>query len=101
LVTESAFDAAKLRRLLRRRLDDAGVEVRLGVRVSRVRPGPAVELEDGVALAAGEVFSCVYAETNALLRASDLPLLPLKHEITELALIRVPAGLASVGITIV
>jgi hypothetical protein len=37
---------------------------------------------------------------NRLLAQSGLPLVPLRHELTELALVQAPAGLEAIGITI-
>jgi hypothetical protein len=49
---------------------------------------------------AREVFSCTYARTNRVLASSGLPLIPLKLEWTEMALVRVPEPLRAVGVTL-
>ncbi len=106
-VTEYAFDAVRLRDLLQSQLAAAGVEVRRGTEVARVqgRPGGRLLLElQGPAgpaeLVAGEVFNCTYAQINQVLAASGLPLIPLKQELTEMALVEVPDCLKKVGITL-
>jgi glycine/D-amino acid oxidase-like deaminating enzyme len=106
-VDEVAFDAVKLREHLRRRLADEKVKVAFGTEVHRVRPLPggqiAVTGRQGTAEVgwrAGQVYNCTYSQLNQLLAASGLPAVPLKHEITEMALVRVPDVLSRVGITI-
>jgi glycine/D-amino acid oxidase-like deaminating enzyme len=106
-VQEYAFDAARLGRRMARALEDAGVAVRLGhevVRLERLASG-SIRLscdtprgpEDAVA---GMVFNCTYSGLNRVLRSSGLPTIPLKHELTELALIEVPEPLRDLGITV-
>lgn len=106
-VTEYAFDAVRLRDWLREQLLDAEVEIQLGTEASRVqsRAGGRLLLtirtpEGETELLAREVFNCTYARLNHLLAGSDLPLIPLQHELTEMALVRVPEPLAQVGVTV-
>jgi glycine/D-amino acid oxidase-like deaminating enzyme len=105
-VEEYAFDAVRLRRQMWERLDAAGVEVRTGTEVVRIaRHDRGVELEwrgpDGpAALSAGRAFNCTYSQINALLARSGIAPIPLKHEITELALVEVPDELAGMGVTV-
>jgi len=108
---EWAFDAAKLAARLQQELADAGVRVALGHTVQRVRaaaePGAArLEAEvrgpEGQTLVprAALVFNCTYANLNGLLTRSGLPKVALKQELAEIALVRVPARLERVGITV-
>jgi glycine/D-amino acid oxidase-like deaminating enzyme len=107
-VEECAFDAVKLRGLVRAKLRGAGVDVRLGTAVARLAAGPpgAVTVTCQSAggaettLTAREVFVCTYSQTNALLRDSGLPAEALKHELTELALVEVPGSLRGAGVTV-
>jgi glycine/D-amino acid oxidase-like deaminating enzyme len=103
-VTEYAFDAVALRRIMQTELEDAGVDVLCGspvLKVASARPrGVSVHLENGSRLIAETVISCVYASMNELLCRSGLPPLPLKHELAEVALITVPPQLAHVGVTV-
>lgn len=46
------------------------------------------------------VFNCTYSGINQILRASDLPIIPLKHELAEMALVAVPEPLKHLGITV-
>lgn len=101
---EYAFDGTKLRELLRARLQDAGVSVLCRAAVVAVRGTAdgsiAAELDNGERPEAAQVIACAYAGTNALLRASGLPLLPLKQELAELALLEAPEVLRGLGLTV-
>jgi glycine/D-amino acid oxidase-like deaminating enzyme len=107
VVEECVFDAVKLRGVVRAKLSAAGVQVRLNATVRRLAPGPAGTVALTCSTAAGDgvttagcVFVCTYAQTNTLLGASGLPALGLKHELTELALVEVPAALRELGVTV-
>lgn len=106
-VQEFAFDAAKLRDLMRQQLRAAEVQIHLNTFVERAA-GNADDsvrltcrgLQGASELAAGRVFLCGYSQINALLSASGLPLIPLKHELAEMALVEMPAALRNIGITV-
>ena len=103
---EVAFDYVTLRAHLERRLADAGVDVRLRTTVARldvandVRGGVHVVTSTGSALQSSSVFNVTYANTNALLATTNLPLAPLKYELAEVALIKPPPVLARIGVTV-
>ena len=102
-VTEYAFDAARLAEVMTERVRRAGVEVRLTTGVERIWPQPGgsirVRLSQNEVIA-GMVVCCAYSQTNAVAAASGLPLIPLKHELAELALVDVPPRLKPLGITV-
>ncbi|MBG3876440.1 FAD-binding oxidoreductase [Desulfovibrio oxamicus] len=107
LVREYAFDASVLKGILRRRLEAEGVELLMRTRIHAVRSGAGDGLVlDGARgneryeIHAKHVFNCTYSLINVLLHASGLPLLPLKHEITEMALVRPPEPLRNLGVTV-
>jgi glycine/D-amino acid oxidase-like deaminating enzyme len=104
IVREFAFNADILRGLMRDKLSERGVEIRLNHTVQNIRQVAGnrieVELDSGETIQAGAVFNCTYAQINTLLKQSDLPLLPMKHEITELALIAAPDELRGLGVTV-
>lgn len=104
LVREVAFDAARLREILRERLDRAGIELSLETEVRKVAGNEDgsvdVLLSNGLRFTGGKVFNCTYSRINTLLKNSDLPLLPLKHELTEMPLVEMPDELKNVGITV-
>lgn len=104
-VEESVFDAAKLKELVERKL--AGeVDVRLGTEAQSVRPeGDHLVLtaQDSAGqrnLLTRHVFNVAYSNINGLLRRSRLPVIPLKHELTEMPLVTLPPALDNVGVTV-
>jgi len=106
-VEEYAFDAVRLREATWRRLRAAGIDVRLATEVQRLesRADRGLRLEvRGQAGAecweADRVFNCTYSQINAVLARSGIPPIPLKHEITELALVQMPEELAGIGVTV-
>ncbi|MEK7539949.1 MAG: FAD-binding oxidoreductase [Patescibacteria group bacterium] len=104
VVKEYAFDAKKLAEMLKRKLVEQGIEVRYNSSAKTVKQAAGdrveVELESGDKLNAHWVFNCTYSQINTLLERSGLERLPLKHEITEMALIDVPLELKKVGATV-
>lgn len=103
-VNEAVFDAEALAELVRGKLK--GVELLTDTTVTRVRDaGGTIEIDclsgdTTKTISAPQVFNCTYSRINTLLAASDLPLIPLKHEVAELALVRPPEQLADTGITV-
>jgi len=104
---EYAFDAVILRNLMAGRIKAAGVEARLNTKALKVASegdeGVSVEImSDGQreTVRADHVFNCTYSQINRLLRNSGLPLIPLKHEMTEMALVELPEELRLLGITV-
>ncbi len=112
IVREYAFDAIKLATRLRRELLESGVDLLLATDAWSIVPDAtghmrlecesrgSEDARDAFALAAKHVFNCTYSRLNELLRSSDLPLLSLKHEWTEMALIAAPEPLERLGITV-
>ena len=49
---------------------------------------------------ADKVFSCIYSQINQLHRNSDIPLVPLKHEIAEMCLVKLPEELKDFSVTV-
>lgn len=104
-VKEVAFDASKLRNTIKKKLEKAKVTICYRIEVNRVEQTEndkiKVFLSKGdVCLQANQVFNCTYSQINKLLRNSNIPLLPLKHELTEMVLIEVPDELNNIGITV-
>ncbi|KPJ86184.1 hypothetical protein AMJ57_00250 [Parcubacteria bacterium SG8_24] len=106
LCQEYALDAAKLRGLMWRRLQDTGVEVRTSTEVKCLeKDGGGISVRitgPGVSerISAPQVIVCTYSMINGLLRASGLPEIPMKHEATELALVGVPESMRNLGVTV-
>lgn len=107
-VREYAFDSLKLRGIIRRNLDKAGVEYRFQTEAERLKAdgtGIAITLNDLASGSSAQVhaqrlFNCTYSHINKLNHNSGLPFSPLKHELTEMALVEVPDELQNVGITV-
>lgn len=59
----------------------------------------AADGSEGV-VRAGQVFNCTYSQINQPIRRSGLEPVPLKHELTEMCLVRVPEPLRGVGVTV-
>jgi hypothetical protein len=107
LTRECAFNAVILKDLMAERVWRAGVDVRLRTAVRSVGPIPGVgvlvETEGPggpAAIDAAQVFCCTYAQLNAPGAGGNLPRVPLKHELTELALVEVPPVLRDLGVTV-
>ncbi|PLR90814.1 amino acid oxidase [Bacillus sp. T33-2] len=105
LVKEYAFDAAILRNIMRHRLEDAGVNIWYRTEVISVEQcqndsllNITLKAEDQIS--SKLVFNCTYSQINKLIRDSKLSLLPMKHELTEMALIQMPEELQQIGFTV-
>lgn len=101
--TEWAFDYSILRSQLTARLKEAGVQVRLSTEATAVSEhgsGASVLLSSGEVILTSRVYNVTYSQTNKLLISAGLPLVKLKHEIAEIALIRPPRELLGYGITV-
>lgn len=105
-VSESAFDAEKLRRRVLADLAATGVALRVNSSARRLRPiDGGIEVtfeEDGheAVVTAARVLTCVYSRTNRLLADSGIAAIPLKHEIAEVALVELPAPFNKMGVTV-
>ncbi len=101
---ECAFNAVKLRDRMLLKLEEAGVSVACSQEVERVFQNGdesiTTALRDGSQVRSSYVFNCTYSHINQVLAQSGLPRLPLKHEMTELAIIEVPSALKEVGLTV-
>jgi len=106
-VREFAFDADALRDIMARRLDAEKVEILTETEAVRVAPidsgGVVVHtLRNGEAtpFTAQRVYNCTYSRVNRLLESSALGTVPLKHELTEIALVEVPEPFRQLAITV-
>jgi glycine/D-amino acid oxidase-like deaminating enzyme len=102
-VKEYAFDSDILRDTLRRRLNAAGVEVRLNSRAERMETQGAmarVFLSEGNEVETKYLFNCTYAGLKHIPGLSAHCRTLLKQEITEMALIQPPDEIRDLGITV-
>jgi glycine/D-amino acid oxidase-like deaminating enzyme len=107
LVEEFAFDAKVLRRLTEAQLKTAGIEIRLNTKVeavSRQPDGIQVVLKSGSQmnekLDCRYLINCTYSGLNQLGGGFPGTTTPLKHEVTEMALVKTPSPLDGLGITV-
>jgi glycine/D-amino acid oxidase-like deaminating enzyme len=106
LVEECAFDAVKLRNRLSMDLNHEGIEVLTRAearRVSNLGKALVVEWthgEESANATAGRVYNCTYSGINAILATSSASVIPLKRELTEMALVEPPEELRGVGVTV-
>ena len=102
-VEEMAFDANCLREHLKAKLARAEVEILLGTSVIQViadKPNRMfVQLNNGQTLTSQYVFNCTYSGVNHIPGTRPTPA-AIKHEITEINLIKVPEELQNLGITV-
>jgi glycine/D-amino acid oxidase-like deaminating enzyme len=106
-VQECAFDAVKLRARMVSDLVEAGVDVTMNTAATRVSSrsdGAAVVtlVRDGDEhkVDTDLVFNCTYSRLNRLLVNSAAAPIPMKHELTEMALVEPPAELAGAAVTV-
>ncbi len=108
-VREYAFDAIRLKERMQKDLEKSGVEVKLGVQAMKIQAADR-EIRVFCKSSQGEsnsldftarfIYNCTYSQTNEICRNSGFPLIPLKHEFTELAILELPSFLRTVGITV-
>ncbi len=103
-VREYAFDAKKLKDLILRRINDAGIKLKTAANVIKITQPKAglleVWLDNGYSYHATSVFNCTYSAINKLNINSKLPAIPLKHELTETALVELPPKLKDLSVTV-
>lgn len=108
LVEEYAFDTTKLASWAERELRECGVEIRYQTRATEISKGAqgplqvVTETQQGgkELITCGYVFNCTYSGLNQF--KGDFPGVRtgLKQEITEMALMQMPASLSDLGITV-
>ncbi len=102
LVKEYAFNSATLRKILLNRLASRNVDIRLGEAVRTVgkREGGLIVTTDKAEYEAKHVLNTTYSSINVINVASGLSPLPLKHELTEMCLVKMPPSLDGKAFTI-
>jgi len=104
LAKEYVFNAEELKKLLLNKLSESGVEILLEAEVLKVSQHKSdkliLALKNGKSITSKMAFNCTYSQINTLLKNSNLPVIDLKHEITEMGLIKVPEEFQKKGITV-
>lgn len=108
LVEEYAFDTTQLASWAARELEECGVRIRYNTRATEISQGAQTSLRVVTQAPQGEqeqitcryVFNCTYSGLNQF--KGDFPGVStgLKQEITEMALMQMPASLSGLGITV-
>ncbi|OPA86552.1 D amino acid oxidase (DAO) family protein [Pseudomonas fluorescens] len=108
LVEEFAFDTTKLSQWAERELEEAGVQVRYETQATEISNGAdsllraVIQKKDGQQelIKCRYIFNCTYSGLNHF--KGDFPGVRsgLKHEITEMPLMKMPPALAGLGITV-
>ncbi len=102
-VQEYAFNAKVLQQQLLAALQQSSIDFQFQTTAMAIRSRGDQQLEvdfNERTLPFDAVYCCTYSQLNVLLRDSGLPLLPLKHELTEMALVQVPRQVQELGITV-
>lgn len=107
-VEECVYNAQSLKSSLESRILTAGVNLLLNCNVEKIAGGAnnnCLEVEATVSstpklIKANNIFICAYSETNQILSASGLPILPVRNELTEIVLVEVPEIFQDIGVTI-
>jgi len=108
LAEEYAFDATQLERWAKRELIECGVTILYNTQVTAIRNGPEQTTQitqqtsnhSPELLSCRYLFNCTYSGLNQFAGDFSGTQNQLKHEITEMALIRPPQILANLGITV-
>lgn len=104
---EIAFNAGKLRETMRSRLKEAGIEVHFSTDALKGTSLPSGKMQLNCQSPEGEkifetpwVFNCTYSGINRFRHHSGLPLIPLKHELAEMALVEPPSEINNISVTV-
>lgn len=103
---EYTFDSHRLKAVMSQRLSQTSVSLALNtpaVAVSKSASGLTLMIQPATGtqqIETRQVFNCTYAGINRLNAQSGLPLLGLKHELTEICLVEVPEALEHLGLTL-
>lgn len=112
-VIEYAFDATQIRSMMEARLNTAGVHIETGSTVlsieqetiqnrSTLKAKVQNQADKLINELSGiqQIFNCTYSGLNYFAKHPSIPLIPLKHELTEICLVEVPPELKNKGITV-
>ena len=103
IVNEAIFDWTKLEKIMLEKLHLSNVELFFNTEIKSVKAFNkklVVNTASECGYKANRVFSCLYSKLNVLQGNSNVSLLPLKYEFSELALVMPPHELKNRAITI-
>jgi len=103
-VKEYAFDSHKLRDILLARIaEDDAIQIHTEEEILALKKSTqnSIEVKTNITeYKAQFVLNCAYSQINTLHRKSKLPVVPLKHEITEMCLVKLPPELKNFSVTV-
>lgn len=104
IVEENTYNVVKLRELFREELLKEKIHIKINeevIRIQKKKNEINIELLSGKEVRGMTVINASYAGINTILKNSKLPLLPLKLEITEMPLVKMPSTISKMGVTII
>lgn len=101
-VEEYAFNTEVLKSILLKNLKQRGISISTGERVEKVEGDDTTirVTTDKATYQAGYVLNTTYSSINTVNKNSDLPVIPLKHELTEMCLVKLPEEMRDKAFTI-
>lgn len=105
---EYCFDAVKLKKVMEKLLLNSGVIIHTGTTFSALKVNGPNNLDlkltcgaDAVSLSqCAHVFNCTYSSINKVNELAALPLIPLRHQITEVTLVHAPDAMQGRAFTV-
>ncbi len=102
-VEECAFNAVLLAAEMNEAIESTQIETLLNTEVVSIRDSDlslSINSDSAREIKGEQVFLCTYADMNRVLFASSLPMIPLRHELAEIALVTPPSELEGIGVTV-
>ncbi len=103
-VEEFEFNATILRKNIHQKIKKNQIDLWFNSEVIKVETSVndfiSIHLQNGEQVIGSKVLNCTYAGINTILQQSNLPLIPIKYEYTEMPLIHLPLPFKKYGITI-
>ncbi len=109
-VEEFVFDSNKIKSKMEDRIKSAGVETHLNLRILSImkKDGKFIvkaflmkEKTNSDSIIVDMIFNCTYSCINQVINSSNARLIPLKHELAEIAVVKPPDELKNTGITVI
>lgn len=103
-VKEYAFDSRVLKEKLLEKIGKLPIDLMIGSEVERVEKAKddkiIVSIKNTDPLMADRVINCTYSLINSVNKKSDLPIVPLKHELVEICLVKLPSEISGISVTV-
>ena len=106
-VTEYAFNSTKILKKMKKRVTEKKIKTFLSANIFKIKKNSINQFEiffnengNDNKITSHQVINCTYANLNEINSLCNASPLPLKHELTEICLIKPPKILKDIGITI-